>query len=125
MPKTDRNDKYRSWAKGHACTLMLAGCNQDRETTVLHHIKVDGTGLKCPDWFGILVCSNCHAECHNDEENSVRPHPSEFEFLQVIALRLTLQLAMAEGIIDFDPKSLIAFRAVLQEAFTQGVLSWK
>jgi hypothetical protein len=54
----------RKLAKDKSCTCC--GCNDG--TTVLHHIRVSGsggTGLKPPDFpWGIRVCAACHSYLH-------------------------------------------------------------
>lgn len=53
----------RDSARGQSCTLRLACCNHDPETTVLAHIRHfgwAGTGQKPPDFLAVYACSACH-----------------------------------------------------------------
>lgn len=59
-----RSTKIKAAARGHDCTLRIAGCcNYDKETTVLSHIRDfggGGTGLKPDDTCAVFACSACH-----------------------------------------------------------------
>lgn len=53
----------RERAKGMACFLRLPGCNSDRETTVLCHLRIGGVagmGQKPPDVCAVPACVTCH-----------------------------------------------------------------
>lgn len=55
--------KMRASAKGQQCTLRLAGCNRNPETTVLCHINIkgrSGIGQKPNDNEACYGCSHCH-----------------------------------------------------------------
>ena len=54
--------KLRNSARNQDCTLRLACCNFDPETTVLAHLPVNqgGMGMKSPDIFAVFACSSCH-----------------------------------------------------------------
>lgn len=53
----------RDSARGEDCTLRLACCNFNTETTSFCHIRQfgwAGTAQKPPDFLGVYACSNCH-----------------------------------------------------------------
>ena len=54
----------REAARGRRCYLRLPGvCNGNPDTTVLAHIRANGTaggGLKPPDTCALPACSACH-----------------------------------------------------------------
>lgn len=53
----------RKSAAGEICTLRLACCNHDTETTVLAHLRFfswAGMGQKPPDYLAVFACSACH-----------------------------------------------------------------
>ncbi len=53
----------RQSARGERCTLRLACCNNDPETTVLAHIRKfgwAGVAEKPPDYLAVFACSACH-----------------------------------------------------------------
>lgn len=55
-----KSKKIRESARSEDCSLRLVPCSST-ETTVLCHIgRVKGVGLKCPDFFAVYGCSNCH-----------------------------------------------------------------
>ena len=52
--------KIRDSAEGEDCSLRLGYCSGN-ETTVLCHIgRNRGWAIKCPDYFAVYACSNCH-----------------------------------------------------------------
>lgn len=63
-PKGPRSTPIRRAARGQDCTLRLAVCNFDPDTTVLCHsnflIDGKGMGLKAPDTAAAFGCSACH-----------------------------------------------------------------
>ena len=62
MPKR-KGTKLRESARGQDCTLTIYPyCNGNPETTVLCHINCEhkGWGIKSPDFFSVLGCSDCH-----------------------------------------------------------------
>lgn len=55
--------KARKSARDRDCTLRLACCNYNPETTVLCHLRMNGWGgmsIKPPDYLAVFACSNCH-----------------------------------------------------------------
>ena len=60
--KRYRNPKYLKAARGQRCTMRLAECNFNPETTVAAHNPFSdaGMGQKCDDSDLAFVCSNCH-----------------------------------------------------------------
>lgn len=57
------SQKIRDSARGQRCTLRLACCNHDTETTVLAHlrcIEAAGVAEKPDDWIAVYACSACH-----------------------------------------------------------------
>ena len=66
----------RRAARGQDCTLRLAVCNFDPDTTVLCHSNFladgKGMGLKAPDAAAAFGCSACH-----DVLDGRRPRPAD------------------------------------------------
>lgn len=66
----------RRAARGQDCTLRLAVCNFDPDTTVLCHSNFladgKGVGLKAPDTAAAFGCSACH-----DVLDGRRPRPAD------------------------------------------------
>ncbi|WP_226941049.1 nuclease domain-containing protein [Janthinobacterium violaceinigrum] len=66
----------RRSARGQDCTLRLAVCNFDPDTTVLCHSNFladgKGVGLKAPDTAAAFGCSACH-----DVLDGRRPRPAD------------------------------------------------
>ena len=60
--KKNVSQKLRKSAKGRNCTLRLAECNHDIDTTVLAHLPCGqkGIGIKSPDYMAVFACSDCH-----------------------------------------------------------------
>ena len=62
--KGPRSTPIRRAARGQDCTLRLAVCNFDPDTTVLCHsnflIDGKGMGMKAPDMAAAFGCSACH-----------------------------------------------------------------
>lgn len=62
--KGPRSTPIRRAARGQDCTLRLAVCNFDPDTTVLCHSNFladgKGMGLKAPDTAAAFGCSACH-----------------------------------------------------------------
>jgi len=55
--------KLRKAARGQTCTLRLACCNHNPETTVLAHIRMfgwAGMAQKPADYLAVFACSACH-----------------------------------------------------------------
>lgn len=55
--------KIRRAARGQMCTLRLEGCNYNKETTVLAHVRMAGhcgIGSKPSDIKSCFACSSCH-----------------------------------------------------------------
>lgn len=71
-----RSTPIRRAARGQDCTLRLAVCNFDPDTTVLCHSNFladgKGMGLKAPDTAAAFGCSACH-----DVLDGRRPRPSD------------------------------------------------
>ena len=74
--KGPRSTPIRRAARGQDCTLRLAVCNFDPETTVLCHSNFladgKGMGLKAPDTAAAFGCSVCH-----DVLDGRRPRPAD------------------------------------------------
>jgi hypothetical protein len=74
--KGPRSTPIRRAARGQDCTLRLAVCNFDPDTTVLCHSNFladgKGMGLKAPDTAAAFGCSACH-----DVLDGRRPRPAE------------------------------------------------
>lgn len=74
--KGPRSTPIRRAARGQDCTLRLAVCNFDPDTTVLCHSNFladgKGMGLKAPDTAAAFGCSACH-----DVLDGRRPRPAD------------------------------------------------
>lgn len=74
--KAPRSTPIRRAARGQDCTLRLAVCNFDPDTTVLCHSNFladgKGMGLKAPDTAAAFGCSACH-----DVLDGRRPRPAD------------------------------------------------
>ena len=57
-----RSQRFRDFAHGQTCTLLMPWCNRDPATVVLCHVREPGTGIgtKPHDWWGYHGCSECH-----------------------------------------------------------------
>lgn len=75
-PKGPRSTPIRRAARGQDCTLRLAVCNFDPDTTVLCHSNFladgKGMGMKAPDTAAAFGCSACH-----DVLDGRRPRPTD------------------------------------------------
>ena len=61
--KRERNPKYLRAARYQQCTMRLAECNFNRETTVAAHngFAKSGMGRKADDSDIAFMCSACHS----------------------------------------------------------------
>lgn len=77
--KGPRSTPIRRAARGQDCTLRLAVCNFDPDTTVLCHSNFladgKGMGLKAPDTAAAFGCSACH-----DVLDGRRPRPADLSW---------------------------------------------
>lgn len=82
--KGPRSTPIRRAARGQDCTLRLAVCNFDPNTTVLCHSNFlsdgKGMGLKAPDTAAAFGCSACH-----DVLDGRRPRPVELSLASLEA----------------------------------------
>ena len=67
LPRTSakrrKEQPMRKAAFGEKCTLRLARCNHDTDTTVLCHLRMfgwAGMAQKPKDYLAVFACSNCH-----------------------------------------------------------------
>ncbi|OEZ50320.1 hypothetical protein JAB1_14350 [Janthinobacterium sp. MP5059B] len=88
--KGQRSTPIRRAARGQDCTLRLAVCNFDPDTTVLCHSNFladgKGLGLKAPDTAAAFGCSACH-----DVLDGRRPRPAD---LSLECLQAAFRLAV-------------------------------
>lgn len=79
-----RSTPIRRAARGQDCTLRLAVCNFDHDTTVLCHSNFladgKGMGLKAPDTAAAFGCSACH-----DVLDGRRPRPADLSLAELEA----------------------------------------
>lgn len=92
----------RRSAKGQACTIMLPGCSQDRETVVLCHLRMlggGGVGMKPPDTEAVYGCAHCHGVL--DGRARLIPELAEALNWETIcrALVRTHRIMRAEGVL--------------------------
>ena len=82
--KGPRSTPIRRAARGQDCTLRLAVCNFDPDTTVLCHSNFladgKGMGLKAPDTAAAFGCSACH-----DVLDGRRPRPADLSLASLEA----------------------------------------
>ncbi|OHV96858.1 hypothetical protein AKG95_15560 [Janthinobacterium lividum] len=93
----------RRAARGQDCTLRLAVCNFDPDTTVLCHSNFladgKGMGLKAPDTAAAFGCSACH-----DVLDGRRPRPADLSLAGLeaafrAAVGRTHEILKAEGLL--------------------------
>lgn len=93
----------RRAARGQDCTLRLAVCNFDSDTTVLCHSNFladgKGMGLKAPDTAAAFGCSACH-----DVLDGRRPRPADLSLVGLeaafrAAIVRTHEILKAEGLL--------------------------
>ena len=93
----------RRAARGQDCTLRLAVCNFDPDTTVLCHSNFladgKGMGLKAPDTAAAFGCSACH-----DVLDGRRPRPADLSLVGLeaafrAAIVRTHEILKAEGLL--------------------------
>lgn len=101
--KGPRSTPIRRAARGQDCTLRLAVCNFDPDTTVLCHsnflVDGKGMGLKAADTAAAFGCSDCH-----DVLDGRRPRPADLSLEQLecafrAAICLTHEILKAEGLL--------------------------
>ena len=97
----------RRAARGQDCTLRLAVCNFDPDTTVLCHSNFladgKGMGLKAPDTAAAFGCSACH-----DVLDGRRPRPAELSLVGLeaafrAAVPRTHEILRSMGLLDAAP----------------------
>ena len=105
--KGPRSTPIRRAARGQDCTLRLAVCNFDPDTTVLCHSNFladgKGMGLKAPDTAAAFGCSACH-----DVLDGRRPRPADLSLLDLegafyVAMRRTHEILRSMGLLDAAP----------------------
>lgn len=65
--------EWRQSAKGKDCQLRLDGCRNDKDTTVLCHIRMftwAGMGQKAHDFLAFYGCNHCHAKQERGEASA-------------------------------------------------------
>lgn len=105
--KGPRSTPIRRAARGQDCTLRLAVCNFDPDTTVLCHSNFladgKGMGLKAPDTAAAFGCSACH-----DVLDGRRPRPADLtrdglEAAFRAAVSRTHEILRTMGLLDAAP----------------------
>lgn len=100
----------RRAARGKDCTLRLAVCNFDPDTTVLCHSNFlsdgKGMGLKAPDTAAAFCCSACH-----DVLDGRRPRPAELSLVGLeaafrAAIGTTHEILRSMGLLDAAPAAI-------------------
>lgn len=105
--KAPRSTPIRRAARGQDCTLRLAVCNFDPDTTVLCHSNFladgKGMGLKAPDTAAAFGCSACH-----DVLDGRRPRPADLSLTSLeaafrAAVGITHEILRSMGLLDAAP----------------------
>ena len=105
--KGPRSTPIRRAARGQDCTLRLAVCNFDPDTTVLCHSNFlsdgKGMGLKAPDTAAAFGCSACH-----DVLDGRRSRPAELSLDELEAafragVRCTHEILLSMGLLASLP----------------------
>lgn len=105
--KGPRSTPIRRAARGQDCTLRLAVCNFDPDTTVLCHsnflIDGKGMGMKAPDMAAAFGCSACH-----DVLDGRRPRPDDLSLACLeaafrAAVATTHEILRSMGLLDAAP----------------------
>ncbi|MBB5610410.1 MULTISPECIES: nuclease domain-containing protein [unclassified Janthinobacterium] len=108
--KGPRSTPIRRAARGQDCTLRMAVCNFDPDTTVLCHSNFladgKGMGLKAPDTAAAFGCSACH-----DVLDGRRPRPAglslaELEDTFYAAVCRTHEILRTMGLLDAAPAAI-------------------
>ena len=108
--KGPRSTPIRRAARGQDCTLRLAVCNFDPDTTVLCHSNFlsdgKGMGLKAPDTAAAFCCSACH-----DVLDGRRPRPAELSLVGLeaafrAAIGTTHEILRSMGLLDAAPAAI-------------------
>lgn len=89
--------RLRDSARGQDCTLRLACCNHNPETTVLAHLPVPGfkgVGMKVPDNLSAFACLACHDAIDR------RRHDVEWDYRDLLrALGETQAIWIQQGLL--------------------------
>jgi hypothetical protein len=105
--KGPRSTPIRRAARGQDCTLRLAVCNFDSDTTVLCHSNFladgKGMGLKAPDTAAAFGCSACH-----DVLDGRRPRPADLSLAGLeaafrAAVGTTREILLSMGLLAAVP----------------------
>ncbi len=108
--KGPRSTPIRRAARGQDCTLRLAVCNCDPDTTVLCHSNFladgKGMGLKAPDTAAAFGCSACH-----DVLDGRRPRPADLSLAALeaafrAAVSTTHEILRSMGLLDAAPAAI-------------------
>lgn len=108
--KGPRSTPIRRAARGQDCTLRLAVCNFDPNTTVLCHSNFladgKGMGLKAPDTAAAFGCSACH-----DVLDGRRPRPADLSLAGLeaafrAAVSTTHEILRSMGLLDAAPAAI-------------------
>ncbi|AYM79602.1 DUF1364 family protein [Janthinobacterium agaricidamnosum] len=100
----------RRAARGQDCTLRLAVCNFDPDTTVLCHSNFladgKGMGLKAPDTAAAFGCSACH-----DVLDGRRLRPADLSLAGLeaafrAAVATTHEILRSMGLLDAAPVAI-------------------
>lgn len=108
--KGPRSTPIRNAARGQNCTLRLAVCNFDPDTTVLCHSNFladgKGMGLEAPDTAAAFGCSACHDVL---DGRRLRPADLSLAGLEVAfraAVGTTHEILRSMGLLDAAPAAI-------------------
>lgn len=105
--KGPRSTPIRRAARGQDCTLRLAVCNFDPDTTVLCHSNFladgKGMGLKAPDTAAAFCCSACHDVLDGRRLRPADLSPADLEVVFRAAVSRTHEILRLMGLLASLP----------------------
>jgi hypothetical protein len=90
-------------ARGQDCTVQFPGCPNNRETTVLCHLRMfggGGTGIKPHDSEAVLADCYCHDRLDGRAALWLEPHESRYEYIAHALIR-TLRAQREAGVLIY------------------------
>lgn len=93
----------RAAARSQVCTLRFPGCQNQRETVVLCHLRMfggGGMGCKPHDSEAVFACSYCHDRLDGRAMFWLEPGQSIFDYI-ARALVATLRAQRAAGVLIY------------------------
>ena len=91
----------RKNARGQDCTVCFPGCPNDRDTTVLCHLRMfngGGTGIKPHDSEAVFADDYCHGRLDGRVPLWLEPHESRFDYIAHALIR-TLRAQRDAGVL--------------------------